>query len=88
MRRGLKYVVVKEPDKNEYYVDEYVFDDDLLLTPARRGKLEDRDGSGIVAVSKNQDGSGSGGGTSSSAGTSRTIREARAWILECRARRR
>jgi protocatechuate 3,4-dioxygenase beta subunit len=50
------HVVVKEPDKNEYYLDEYVFADDPLLTAERRGKLENRGGSGIVAVSRNQDG--------------------------------
>jgi protocatechuate 3,4-dioxygenase beta subunit len=50
------HVVVKEPGKNEYYLDEYVFDDDPLLTPERRGKLENRGGSGIVAVFRNRDG--------------------------------
>jgi len=50
------HVVVKEPDKNEYYLDEYVFDDDPLLTPERRARLENRGGSGIVALSRNRDG--------------------------------
>ncbi|HEV2853325.1 MAG TPA: intradiol ring-cleavage dioxygenase [Thermoanaerobaculia bacterium] len=50
------HVVVKEPGKNEYYLDEYVFADDPLLTPERRSKLENRGGSGIVALSRNQDG--------------------------------
>lgn len=45
--------IVKEPGKNEYYLDEYVFADDPLLTPAKRGTLEDRGGSGIVALSRN-----------------------------------
>ena len=48
--------VVKEPGKNEYYLDEYLFADDPLLTREKRGKLENRGGSGIVAVSRNQQG--------------------------------
>lgn len=39
---------VKEPSLNEYYIDEYVFDDDPLLTPAKRSKMENRGGSGIL----------------------------------------
>jgi len=42
------HITVKEPDKNEYYLDEYVFDDDPLLTPAERKKLTNRGGSGIT----------------------------------------
>ena len=48
--------VVKEPGKNEYYLDEYVFADDPLLTREKRGKLENRGGSGIVELSRNQNG--------------------------------
>ena len=48
--------LVKEPDKNEYYIDEYVFDDDPLLTQAHRSRLENRGGSGIIHVAKNGDG--------------------------------
>jgi protocatechuate 3,4-dioxygenase, beta subunit len=48
--------VVKEPGKNEYYLDEHVFDDDPRLTPEKRGKLENRGGSGIVKVSRNSEG--------------------------------
>ena len=48
--------VVKEPGKNEYYLDEYVFDDDPILTPEKRGKLENRGGSGIVKVVRNPQG--------------------------------
>jgi len=42
------HITVKEPNKNEYYIDEYVFNDDPLLTDAARGSLENRGGSGIV----------------------------------------
>jgi protocatechuate 3,4-dioxygenase beta subunit len=48
--------VVKEPGKNEYYLDEYVFTGDPLLTSEKRGKLENRGGSGIVEVSRNKNG--------------------------------
>lgn len=42
------HITVKEPDKNEYYIDEYVFDDDPLLTREERNSLEKRGGSGIM----------------------------------------
>ena len=42
------HVTVKESDKNEYYIDEYLFDDDTLLTQPKRDRLENRAGSGIV----------------------------------------
>ena len=48
--------VVKEPDKNEYYIDSFVFDDDPLLTQDIRSKLENRGGSGIVRLTKRSDG--------------------------------
>lgn len=42
---------IKEPDiDNEYYIDEFVFDDDKLLTTAKRKALENRGGSGILRV--------------------------------------
>lgn len=44
------HITVKEPDKNEYYLDEYVFDDDPLLTDAERRSLANRGGSGIVQL--------------------------------------
>lgn len=42
------HITVKEPDKNEYYVDNILFDDDRLLTQDKRTELKDRGGSGIV----------------------------------------
>ncbi len=43
------HFAIKEADiQDEYYTDELVFDDDPLLTPERRNKLENRGGSGIV----------------------------------------
>lgn len=42
------HLTIKEPGKREYYVDNYVFEDDILLTAERRKRLQDRAGSGIV----------------------------------------
>ncbi len=40
---------IKEPDiDNPYYIDDFVFDDDTLLTGEKRKKLENRGGSGIL----------------------------------------
>ncbi|CAN5615125.1 hypothetical protein BH09BAC4_BH09BAC4_00680 [soil metagenome] len=44
------HVTVKEPGLNEYYIDEYLFDDDPLLTSEKRQKLENRGGSGILKL--------------------------------------
>lgn len=42
---------IKEPNiDNEYYIDDFVFDDDKLLTGAKRKSLENRGGSGILRV--------------------------------------
>ncbi|MEJ7679359.1 MAG: hypothetical protein WKG06_16170 [Segetibacter sp.] len=42
---------IKEPNiDNEYYIDEFIFDDDKLLTSAKRKALENRGGSGILRV--------------------------------------
>ena len=42
---------IKEPTiDNEYYIDEFVFDDDKLLTGEKRRALENRGGSGILRV--------------------------------------
>ena len=49
------HVTIKEPDKNEYWIDEYVFDDDPLLTEKERKNCQDRGGSGIVKVKNNGD---------------------------------
>lgn len=44
------HVTVKEPDLPEYYIDEFVFADDPLLTPAKRQTLDNRGGSGILTL--------------------------------------
>lgn len=43
------HVIIKEPDLNiPYWIDAWVFDDDPLLSPAIRKRLENRGGSGIM----------------------------------------
>ncbi len=42
------HLTIKEPNKNEYYVDNYVFDDDPMLTKEERNSLRNRAGSGIA----------------------------------------
>jgi protocatechuate 3,4-dioxygenase, beta subunit len=45
------HISIKEPAiNNEYYIDEFVFDDDKLLTGEKRKALENRGGSGILRV--------------------------------------
>ncbi len=46
------HISIKEPAiENEYYIDDFVFDDDKLLIPAIKKKpLENRGGSGILRV--------------------------------------
>jgi len=45
------HVSIKEPNiDNEYYIDEFVFDDDKLLTSEKRNALENRGGCGILYV--------------------------------------
>ncbi|RAJ05201.1 protocatechuate 3,4-dioxygenase beta subunit [Chitinophaga skermanii] len=46
------HVAIKEPSLNEYYIDEWVFNDDPLLKPSIRAKMENRGGNGIMKVSK------------------------------------
>lgn len=50
------HMVVKEPGKSEYYIDECEFDDDPLLDRARRQSREQRGGSGIVRVARSSGG--------------------------------
>lgn len=45
------HITVKEPnDINEYYIDDFVFDDDKLLTSTYRKKMENRCGSGVLRL--------------------------------------
>jgi protocatechuate 3,4-dioxygenase, beta subunit len=42
------HITVKEPDKNEYYLDDYFFDDDPTLSQNKRKNAENRGGSGVM----------------------------------------
>lgn len=45
------HLTIKEPHlTNSYYIDDFVFDDDVLLTSVKRKKMENRGGSGILRV--------------------------------------
>lgn len=48
------HITVKEPNKLEYYIDDFMFEDDPLLTTTERNSRPQRGGSGIVnLISKN-----------------------------------
>lgn len=44
------HLYVKEPNKNSYYVDSYLFADDPLLTKEEKSTLKNRAGSGIIEL--------------------------------------
>jgi protocatechuate 3,4-dioxygenase beta subunit len=44
------HVTIKEPDKNEYYIDDFLFDDDPFLTGEERKRQRNRGGDGILKL--------------------------------------
>jgi protocatechuate 3,4-dioxygenase beta subunit len=44
------HITLKEPDKNEYYIDDFHFDDDPFLTPEMRSRQRNRGGDGILKL--------------------------------------
>lgn len=46
------HIIVKEPGMNPYYIDDFLFDKDPLLTQAERSKLQNRGGNGILIIPK------------------------------------
>ncbi|WP_299991541.1 intradiol ring-cleavage dioxygenase [uncultured Pontibacter sp.] len=46
------HITVKEPDKNEYYLDDFLFEDDPLLTQQVRASRKKRGGNGIITLSR------------------------------------
>ncbi|MBA4054582.1 MAG: intradiol ring-cleavage dioxygenase [Marivirga sp.] len=50
------HATVKEPGLTEYWIDEYLFDDDPILNTEERTRQKKRGGSGIVKLTKNSNG--------------------------------
>jgi protocatechuate 3,4-dioxygenase beta subunit len=50
------HAIVKEPDKNGYWIDEYLFDDDPSVIREPPPKTGNRGGSGVIHLAKNSDG--------------------------------
>ena len=50
------HLTIKEPNRREYWIDEIVFEGDSRLTAALRNRLEDRGGSGIVRLTRDDAG--------------------------------
>jgi protocatechuate 3,4-dioxygenase, beta subunit len=48
--------VIKEPGMTPYWIDEYLFDDDPILTTRERNSQQKRGGNGIIRLSKDKDG--------------------------------
>jgi protocatechuate 3,4-dioxygenase, beta subunit len=48
--------VIKEPGKNEYWIDEFIFDDDPFVNAEVRKNHQERGGNGILKISRQADG--------------------------------
>lgn len=46
------HVTIKEPGMNEYWIDEFVFDDDPFLTEAQRANNKGRGGDGVLKTTE------------------------------------
>ena len=44
------HLTVKEPNRKEYYLDDFLFDDDPLLTSDERKRFTNRGGSGVLKL--------------------------------------
>lgn len=47
------HILIKEPDINEYYIDDINFDDDPFMTKTERDRLRQYAGSGIIKLAAN-----------------------------------
>jgi protocatechuate 3,4-dioxygenase beta subunit len=54
------HATVLEDDKTPYYLDDYLFDDDPLLTQQERSRLRQRGGNGILILTRDADGAWEG----------------------------
>ncbi len=50
------HMILKEPGRREYWIDEVVFTDDPLVTDRYRARVQDRGGSGIVTPERDASG--------------------------------
>lgn len=50
------HFILKEPGRQEYWIEDVVFTDDTLVTPAYRGQQSGRGGSGIVTPRRDPNG--------------------------------
>ncbi len=50
------HIIVKEPGKTEYYLDDYLFDNDPHLTKENRSRLTQRGGNGIIKLTGGMNG--------------------------------
>ena len=48
--------IIKEPGVSLYWIDEYLFSDDPLLSESEKSNQEKRGGSGIISLKKNEKG--------------------------------
>jgi len=46
------HITIKEPSRNEYWIDDFHFNDDPFLTAELRGKLANRGGNGIITLAE------------------------------------
>ena len=50
------HATIKEPGISEYWIDEYLFDDDPILTKKERDAQQKRGGNGIIKLTKDSNG--------------------------------
>jgi protocatechuate 3,4-dioxygenase, beta subunit len=50
------HLIIKEPNRREYWIDDVVFTDDALVTPEYRARAENRGGNGIVTPRRDASG--------------------------------
>ena len=50
------HATIKEPGYGEYWIDEFLFDDDPILSPNERSLQKKRGGNGIIKLTKNPNG--------------------------------
>ncbi|MCW5911451.1 MAG: intradiol ring-cleavage dioxygenase [Cyclobacteriaceae bacterium] len=48
--------IISEPGKGYYWIDDYLFEDDPLLTNKERSRARNRGGNGIISLEKNEKG--------------------------------